>query len=74
MQANKPRSISIGSHPDFQNTPIELICPLTKEIMKDPVVIETGRTFERLAIRKFFENEGLIDPVTKQGLTTSKCI
>ncbi|KAF0923779.1 hypothetical protein E2562_006737 [Oryza meyeriana var. granulata] len=29
-------------------------CPLTKQVMRDPVTIETGQTFEREAILKWF--------------------
>lgn len=31
------------------------ICPLTKEVMHDPVTLENGRTFEREAIEKYFK-------------------
>ncbi|CAN8304604.1 unnamed protein product [Cochlearia groenlandica] len=31
------------------------ICPLTKEVMDDPVTLENGRTFEREAIEKWFK-------------------
>ncbi|XP_074286585.1 U-box domain-containing protein 44-like [Silene latifolia] len=31
------------------------VCPLTKEVMQDPVIIENGNTFERSAIKKWFE-------------------
>ncbi|KAG0458706.1 hypothetical protein HPP92_021834 [Vanilla planifolia] len=31
------------------------VCPLTKQIMQDPVTIETGHTFEREAIEKWFK-------------------
>lgn len=30
------------------------VCPLTKQVMRDPVTIETGQTFEREAILKWF--------------------
>ena len=30
--------------------PAEFICPLTKKVMMDPVVIEGGNTFEKIAI------------------------
>jgi hypothetical protein len=30
------------------------MCPLTKQVMRDPVTIETGQTFEREAILKWF--------------------
>lgn len=31
------------------------LCPLTKQVMRDPVTIESGRTFERGAIEKWFK-------------------
>lgn len=31
------------------------ICPLTKQIMRDPVTLENGQTFERSAIEKWFK-------------------
>lgn len=31
------------------------ICPLTKQVMRDPVSIENGQTFEREAIEKWFK-------------------
>ncbi|GMH04681.1 hypothetical protein Nepgr_006521 [Nepenthes gracilis] len=31
------------------------VCPLTKQVMRDPVTIETGQTFEREAIEKWFK-------------------
>jgi len=30
------------------------VCPLTKKVMRDPVTIENGQTFEREAIEKWF--------------------
>lgn len=34
------------------------ICPLTKQVMRDPVTIENGHTFEREAIEKWFQECG----------------
>ncbi|XVF46762.1 hypothetical protein PTKIN_Ptkin03bG0054500 [Pterospermum kingtungense] len=31
------------------------LCPLTKEVMKEPVVLETSQTYERTAIKYWFE-------------------
>lgn len=31
------------------------VCPLTKQVMRDPVTIESGQTFERAAIEKWFK-------------------
>ncbi|XP_058090583.1 U-box domain-containing protein 44-like [Magnolia sinica] len=47
-----------SSHPE--RTHIEplydsFICPLTKQVMRDPVTLENGHTFERAAIEKWFK-------------------
>jgi hypothetical protein len=36
------------------------LCPLTKQIMRDPVTLETGSTFERQAILKWFKESDSI--------------
>ncbi|XP_021717745.1 U-box domain-containing protein 44-like [Chenopodium quinoa] len=60
---------SSGGSRDFDNqsddsSPVEklhvepifspFVCPLTKQVMRDPVTIENGNTFEREAIEKWF--------------------
>ncbi|KAI7755856.1 hypothetical protein M8C21_002738 [Ambrosia artemisiifolia] len=52
------------------------ICPLSKQIMKDPVSIENGQTFEREAIEKWFNeckenNRKLVCPLTLKELKTT---
>ncbi|CAK9144716.1 unnamed protein product [Ilex paraguariensis] len=46
------------------------ICPIFLDIMKDPVTISTGMTFDRESIKKwFFSYNKTTCPVTKQPLT-----
>ena len=45
--------------------PNEYICPITQDIMQDPVVISDGHTFERTAIEESFRINGLISPMTR---------
>lgn len=49
------------------------LCPLTKEVMKEPVVLESSQTYERKAIKYWFERciedaRDLTCPVTGQVL------
>ena len=37
--------------------PKPFICPITQEIMKDPVILSDGHTYERDAIEKWFETK-----------------
>ncbi|XP_038973994.1 U-box domain-containing protein 44-like [Phoenix dactylifera] len=44
-------------HEELHIEPIyeAFLCPLTKQIMRDPVTLENGQTFEREAIEKWFK-------------------
>ncbi|ERN13346.1 hypothetical protein AMTRI_Chr09g21620 [Amborella trichopoda] len=44
-------------------------CPITQDVMVDPVEISSGQTFERSAIEKWFATENKICPVTKTPVT-----
>ncbi|KAI3757340.1 hypothetical protein L6452_04876 [Arctium lappa] len=51
------------------------ICPLSKQIMRDPVTLENGQTFEREAIEKWFNDckengRKLVCPLTLKELKT----
>lgn len=51
----------------------EYLCPITHELMIDPVMIDSGNTFEREAILKYFENHNK-DPETNEVLDNKKLI
>lgn len=60
--------------PGIDNIYEAFICPLTKQVMRNPVTLENGQTFEREAIEKWFsecrENgQPLSCPITSQELT-----
>ncbi|KAG1355330.1 U-box domain-containing protein 44 [Cocos nucifera] len=46
-----------NNHEQLHVEPIyeAFLCPLTKQIMRDPVTLENGQTFEREAIEKWFK-------------------
>ncbi|KAL5206251.1 hypothetical protein ABZP36_034460 [Zizania latifolia] len=53
------------------------LCPLNKQVMRDPVTIESGATFEREAILKWFKEcdssgRKLICPVTMKELSSTE--
>uniref|UniRef100_A0A5B7BXY1 RING-type E3 ubiquitin transferase n=1 Tax=Davidia involucrata TaxID=16924 RepID=A0A5B7BXY1_DAVIN len=52
------------------------ICPLTKQVMRDPVTLENGQTFEREAIEKWFKEckesgRKLVCPLTLKELRST---
>ena len=48
------------------------ICPLTKQVMKDPVQIASGQTFEKSAIMQWFKDGKTTSPVTGERLRNTK--
>nr|KYP65054.1 U-box domain-containing protein 15 [Cajanus cajan] len=59
---------SIGAGSYFPSIPQEFICPLTGNIFEEPVTLETGQTFEREAIKAWFEKGNRTCPVTGNTL------
>ncbi|KAI8572855.1 hypothetical protein RHMOL_Rhmol01G0232500 [Rhododendron molle] len=60
---------SLGSQP---LEPLQsFICPITREVMVDPVETSSGHTFERSAIEKWFADGNILCPLTMIALDTS---
>ena len=55
----------------IDNIPEEFICPITLEIMEDPVLCEDGHTYERKAIQQLRTS---ISPLTRQPIDKTKLI
>lgn len=82
MAENWDGSYDLGSQSDdsyhFERLHIEpiydaFVCPLTKQIMCDPVTLENGQTFERESIEKWFKEcresgRKLVCPLTLKEL------
>ena len=50
--------------------PDEYLCPITQELMHDPVIASDGHTYERDAIERWFSKK-LFSPKTGSDLETS---
>ncbi|PSS31179.1 U-box domain-containing protein [Actinidia chinensis var. chinensis] len=86
MAGSWDRSYDLGSQSEdsyqFERLHIEpiydaFICPLTKQIMRDPVTLENGQTFEREAIEKWFKEckesgRKLVCPLTLKELRSTE--
>ncbi|KAF5455654.1 hypothetical protein F2P56_025204 [Juglans regia] len=48
--------------------PHEFLCPITLEIMTDPVIVASGQTYERESIQKWFDANHRTCPKTRQTL------
>ncbi|KAK7826974.1 u-box domain-containing protein 43 [Quercus suber] len=60
---------SLGSQP---LEPLQsFYCPITRDVMEDPVETSSGQTFERRAIEKWFADGNKLCPLTMTSLNTS---
>jgi len=50
--------------------PEEFTCPITHELMDDPVVASDGMTYERFAIRQVLDGGSGLSPLTREALAT----
>jgi small GTP-binding protein len=48
--------------------PVELCCPITKHLMKDPVVMPDGHTYERSALLQWLHRSP-VSPITRQSMS-----
>eukprot|EP00250_Pteridium_aquilinum_P004586 c14794_g1_i2 orf=527-2206(+) len=59
--------------------PEEFRCPISLQLMSDPVIISSGQTYERICIEKWFEEGHNTCPKTQQklahlGVTPNYCV
>jgi len=56
---------------DQGEVPLHFICPITGDVMEDPVVTVDGLSFERRAIEAHFRTHGAVSPVTLMPLEST---
>ena len=49
------------------------MCPITLDIMKDPVIFVDGYTYDRIAIAEYLKKSG-VSPMTRQPMTIEQAI
>lgn len=54
---------------DILSCPEEFRCPISKELMRDPVIVSTGQTYDRPFIQKMLKSGNRICPQTQQVLS-----
>lgn len=72
-RARKGKELLSNSCNDLQveiAIPTHFRCPVTLDLMKDPVTLSTGITYDRDSIEKWFESGNNTCPVTKTELTS----
>jgi len=59
---------------DADGTPFDYLCPITLEIMVDPVMTSDGDTYERAAIEEWFSLGNTTSPRTRRSLPNQNLI
>lgn len=67
LNENKPESLEIPSHYDDIEIPDEFKCPISRALMRDPVIISDGHTYERQYIETHLINR-TVSPITNEEL------
>ena len=57
-----------ASKSKVREIPDYLRCPISDDLMEDPVLIESGNTYERSMIEQHFKTNGYFDPVSRQNV------
>lgn len=65
----QPAASDLGPDKGVLNIPDDFKCPISLDLMKDPVIIATGQTYERLCIQKWLESGKKTCPKTGVSLT-----
>jgi len=67
---SEPAYLLTMSATDQASLPSEFFCPITQDIMTDPVVAEDGHTYERAAIEHWYGAGNTTSPKTSEHLTS----
>ena len=72
MQSRQVDQMAAAEHDGSYNLiPQEMVCPITGEIMEDPVITVDGHSYEREAIEEWFSRGRIISPLTGSPLGTT---
>ncbi|KAK7411126.1 hypothetical protein VNO78_02541 [Psophocarpus tetragonolobus] len=52
--------------------PEDFLCPISLEIMTDPVTVSTGQTYNRASIQKWLKSGNMVCPKTREKLTSTE--
>ncbi|KAG7572908.1 U box domain [Arabidopsis suecica] len=70
MRLKSPLPKSQDGDQDMKVPPEDFRCPISLELMTDPVIVSSGQTYERECIKKWLEEGHLTCPKTQETLTS----
>jgi WD repeat, SAM and U-box domain-containing protein 1 len=72
--SNGLKSLLLNLQINEKEIPSEWICPITSEILSDPVIAEDGFTYERSAITAWFQRDKRTSPMTNIEMKSTDLI
>ena len=63
----KPENINIPNNINFTEIPDEFKCPISRNIMKNPVILSDGHSYDRIYIEEYIKDKP-ISPITNKPL------
>ena len=69
-ELNRLQSMIAGHH----KVSDDMVCPISCEMMKDPVVSVDGHTYERVCIEQWFATGARTSPVTNESLSSTTLV
>ncbi|XP_073147117.1 U-box domain-containing protein 19-like [Henckelia pumila] len=67
-----------NNHNNFETlsclNPEDFLCPISLELMTDPVTVSTGQTYNRASIQKWLKSGNLLCPVSGEKLTSTEMV
>ncbi|KAF2615108.1 hypothetical protein F2Q70_00012704 [Brassica cretica] len=75
IKNNNPKKKSKRDRNDgFITVPKDFVCPISLDLMTDPVIISTGQTYDRTSIARWIEEGHCTCPKTGQMLVDSRIV
>ncbi|WZZ10398.1 hypothetical protein YC2023_096319 [Brassica napus] len=71
---NNPKKKSKRDGDGFITVPKDFVCPISLDLMSDPVIISTGQTYDRTSIARWIEEGHCTCPKTGQMLMDSRIV
>ena len=68
LEQTKQRAAKRKRADEHIETPKEYKCPISMELMDDPVVCSDGHTYNRTSIEELFRLRKYISPITREKL------
>ncbi|CAF2251735.1 unnamed protein product [Brassica napus] len=74
IKNNNPNKKSKRDGDGFITVPKDFVCPISLDLMSDPVIISTGQTYDRTSIARWIEEGHCTCPKTGQMLMDSRIV